>query len=464
MKNDTEIKNVSIPVAENHTISDEPDKKEKFFYGFGTAGFAIMNPLLGSYLLFYYTDVIGIGASFVGTLLLFARFLDGATDIGVGVLVDKTTSKHGKSRPWILWASLPMSILFVLIFTVPDLGETGMKVYATTIYVLFICFITAIMVPYKTLLGLMTQDPFHRAETNVFSGLFSIIGNVGVMILTVPIVNALGGGKSGWILVVIMLAIITYSTLMISYKKVHERVEEKKSSYRIPFKVAIKQLVKNKYWIIATSYILIVHVLTALITGSGLYFVIVYFGSNVYFSLFAGSALLSSVLAIFFLSPLFKRFGKRNVALFVTVFAAFGPLLKLIDPSDVLIVFIGSFIQGFSLIPVFTVMDAMTNDTVEYGEWKSGVRTAGLINSAVSFGHKAGLGIGGALIGWSLAASGYVGGQTEQTAAATKMILYLNVHIPFIIIVISAILLYLYKLDAIFPTILKELKERKQND
>src|SRR5699024_8493759 len=193
LKNDTEIKNVSIPVAENHTISDEPDKKEKFFYGFGTAGFAIMNPLIGSYLLFYYTDVIGIGASFVGTLLLFARFLDGATDIGVGCLVDITTSNHGKSRPWILWASLPMSILFVLIFTVPDLGETGMKVYATTIYVLFICFITAIMVPYKTLLGLMTQDPFHRAETNVFSGLFSIIGNVGVMILTVPIVNALGG-------------------------------------------------------------------------------------------------------------------------------------------------------------------------------------------------------------------------------------------------------------------------------
>lgn len=461
MKNNTEINSVNIPVVKDIALSNEPDKKEKFFYGFGTAGFAIMNPLLGSYLLFYYTDVIGIGASFVGTLLLFTRFLDGATDIGVGVLVDKTRSKHGKSRPWILWASLPMSILFVLIFTVPQLSETGMQVYATSIYALFICFITAIMIPYKTLLGLMTQDPFHRAETNVFSGLFSIIGNVGVMVFTIPIVNALGGGKSGWIVVVIVLAIVTYSTLMISYKKVHERVVEKENTYHVPFKKAIKQLVKNKYWIIVTLYILITHVLTALITGSGLYFVMVYFGSNVYFSLFAGSALLSSVLAIFFLAPLFKKFGKRNISLFLTVFSAFGPLIKLIDPSDVLTVFIGSFIQGFSLIPVFTVMDAMANDTVEYGEWKSGVRTAGLINSAVSFGHKAGLGIGGALIGWSLAASGYIGGQIQQTAEATKMILYLNVHIPFILILLSTALLYFYKLDAIFPTILKELKYKK---
>ncbi len=459
-----EINNVNMTKAKQAIISSDPSKKEKFYYGLGTAGFSIMNPLLGSFLLFYYTDVIGIGASFVGTLLLFTRLLDGITDISVGVLVDKTKSKQGKSRPWILWASLPMSILFVLIFTVPELSETGMQVYTTSIYALFICFITAIMIPYKTLLGLMTQDPFHRAETNVFSGLFSIIGNVGVMIFTIPIVNALGGGKIGWIVVAIMLAVVTYSTLMISYKKVHERVVEKENTHRVPFKTAIKLLIKNKYWFIVTLYILITHVLTALITGSGLYFVMVYFGSNVYFSLFAGSALLSSVLAIFFLAPLFKKFGKRNVALIVTVFSAFGPLIKLIDPSDVLIVFIGSFIQGFSLIPVFTLMDAMTNDTVEYGEWKSGVRTAGLINSAVSFGHKAGLGIGGALIGWSLAVSGYIGGQTQQTAEATKMILYLNVHIPFIIIVLSAILLYLYKLDAIFPTILKELKYKKQNE
>ncbi|WP_083633489.1 MFS transporter [Alkalihalophilus pseudofirmus] len=442
---------------------DKPGHKEMLNYGLGFFGIILVWTLVGSFLTFYYTDVAGISAGVVGTLMLVARLFDGITDIGMGTLVDRTKSRHGKARPWIIWMTVPLAVTTVMLFTVPNLGMTGKIIYAYITYILLILVYTAISIPYKTLLGLMTQDQQGRSTTNVYTGIFTMTSTLLVMMAAQPVASAIGG-QLGWTVVAIAAGLIIVTTSLIAFKATKERVGKDASVQvkdDVPLNMGLKALLTNKYWLVITGYCVVTYTVNALLTGAGIFYATYVLGSGSYFSLISLALFIPSIICFFFIANLIKRFGKRNIALVVTVIAIFGPIIKMIDPTNASLFLAGTVIQGFSLIPVLTLLYAMINDTNEFGEWKHGFRTEGLINSAASFGMKVGTGIGSALIGWMLAYGGYVGAAAEQTAMATTMIIALNIYLPLGLCFLQILLLWMYKLDRQYPIILAELKQRR---
>ncbi|WP_174727860.1 MFS transporter [Mesobacillus harenae] len=445
------------------TDSVKPGHKEMLNYGIGFFGIILVWTLVGTFLTFYYTDVAGISAGVVGTLMLVVRLFDGVTDIGMGTLVDRTKSKHGKARPWILWMGIPLGVTTILLFSVPDIGTTGKIVYAYVTYIMLILIYTAMSIPFKTLLGLMTQDPQGRSLTNIYTGIFTMLSTLLITIFAQPVAGAIGG-KMGWTVVAVFCGIVISVTSFLAFRATKERVgtsADGKEKRDLPFKTGLKSLFSNKYWLIITGYCVIAYTLNALLAGAGLYYATYILGNTSYFSLIGLLLFLPTIIGFFFMAKLVGRFGKRNIALFVSFLGIFGSIIKVIDPSSLPIFLIGTVTQGFGLIPVIMFLYAMINDTAEYGEWKFGFRTEGMINSAASFGMKVGAGLGGALIGWMLAFGGYVGAAEEQTAAATTMILALNIYIPFVLSVLQTILMWMYKLDKQYPQILAELKQGK---
>lgn len=440
-----------------------PGHKEMLSYGTGFFGVILVWTLVGTFLTFYYTDVAGISAGIVGTLMLVARLLDGVTDLGMGTLVDRTRSKHGKARPWILWMGVPLGVSVVLLFAVPDIGTTGKIIYASITYILLILLYTAVSIPYKTLLGLMSQEPNKRSMLNIYTGIFTMLSTLLITILAEPVASAIGGTQ-GWTMVAGFCGLVIMLTSYFAFRSTTERVEittVDQPRNDIPLKITLKALFTNKYWLIITGYCVTAYTLNALLAGAGLYYATYVFGDATIFSLIGFLLFLPTIIGFFVMAKLVKRFGKRNIALFVSVLGIFGPVVKMIDPYSLSVFSVGTVIQGFGLLPIIMFLYAMINDTVEYGEWKHGIRTAGLVNSAASFGMKMGAGLGGALIGWSLAFGGYAGGLEIQTDTAMTVILALNIHIPLFLAIVQAILMWMYKLDKQYPQILADLQQRK---
>lgn len=441
---------------------DAPNHKEMLGYGLGFFGIILVWTLKGTFLNFYYTDIAGISAGVVGTLMLVVRVFDGFADIGMGTLVDRTKTKHGKARPWVLWMGIPFGITTVLLFSVPDIGNTGKIVYAAITYTMLILVYTAISIPYKTLLGLMTQEPNKRSVINIYTGIFTMLSTLAITILAQPVASAIGG-RVGWTTVAAFCGITIAVTSIIAFRSTKERVgisTVDQANKVVPLKTGLKALVTNKYWVIITIYCVIAYTLNTLLSGAGLYYTTYILGKASYFSLVGLILFLPTMIGFFIMPKLVKKYGKRNLALWVTMISILGPIVKMIDPANLTIFLTGTVIQGFGLIPIIMFLYAMINDTTDYGEWKSGVRTQGLVNSAASFGMKVGAGLGGALIGWLLSFGGYIGGAEEQTSSVRTMILALNIYIPFVFAVLQTVLLWMYNLDKQYPQILADLKQR----
>ncbi|WP_413301105.1 glycoside-pentoside-hexuronide (GPH):cation symporter [Bacillus sp. 1P10SD] len=442
---------------------EAPSHKEMLGYGLGFFGIILVWTLKGTFLNFYYTDIAGISAGVVGTLMLAVRVFDGIADIAMGSLVDRTNTKYGKARPWILRMGIPFGVMTVLLFSVPDIGNTGKIVYAAVTYTLLILVYTAISIPYKTLLGLMTQDPNKRSVINIYTGIFTMLSTLVITIMAQPVASAIGG-RLGWTSVAAFCGITIAATSIVAFRSTKERVgvsafDNVKNN--VPLKTGLKALVTNKYWLIVTVYCVIAYTLNTILAGAGLYYTTYILGKASYFSLVGLLLFLPTMIGFFFMAKLVKKFGKRNIALFVSVIGMFGPIVKFIDPSNLSVFLTGTVIQGFGLLPIIMFLYAMINDTADYGEWKFGVRTEGLVNSAASFGMKVGAGLGGALIGWLLSYGGYVGGAEEQTSSVKTMILALNIYIPFVLAILQTVLMWMYKLDKQYPQILADLNQRK---
>lgn len=435
---------------------EQPKKKELWSYGLGSFGVYAVSTWIGAFLTFYYTDSVGIAAATVGTLMLVARLFDGFTDVGMGFVVDRTKSKHGKARPWLLWISIPFAITTVLLFSVPDFGYTGKLVYIYTTYFLFIIFFTMIAIPYKTLMGVMTQHQHSRSLSNIYTAIFTMLGNLVVMTLTQPLVASIG-----WTNLSILYGMLTIVTLFVTFRVVKERVGIEREKITVPFKQGMNALFRNKYWVIITVYSVTFNATIALTQGAVLYYSQYILGNINYYPLIGLALSGPMLIGLFFVGPFVRRYGKRNVVLAGCVLFVSGLVIRMIDPTSLVTFLIGSAVGGFGAMPSLALKVAMVNDTVEYGEWKFRIRTEGLINSAASFGLKVGSGIGMALIGWLLAFGGYVGGLEEQTTLANQMIIALNIYVPLALTVLQMILLFLFKIDKLYPTILADLQKRK---
>lgn len=413
-------------------------------------------------MVFFYTDVAGIAAGVIGTIMLFSRILDGISDVVMGVVLDKTRSRHGKARPWLLWLAIPFAIAAVLLFTVPgDSGDVTRIIYVVLTYNIALLIYTAVEIPHGTLGALMTYDQHQRSILNVAKMVGAYVVIIAISNVTIPFVGALGGGQSGWISVFIVYGIVAAAICFITFRSTVERTEptssERGDNSRPSTKDGLLSLLRNKYWAIVTAVLLLMYVFNGITAGMAVYFAKYVVGNPALVGALETALTLSTLIGILFVVPVAKRFGKRNTAITGCAVAVIGSLIILIDPDNVMLATIGQVVRGFGKAAVMGIIFAMLADTMEYGEWRTGTRIEGLIYSGASMGIKIGTGLGSALIGWSLALSGYVGTQAFQSSEAITTISVLFIWVPVVVSLLMIVLLYFYKLDAEYPKILKEL-------
>lgn len=439
---------------------------ERFSYGCGDFGCNIIYTAMSAFLMFYYSDYAGVNTLAVGTIMLVSRVFDGVSDIIMGIIVDRTKSRFGKARPWLLRMCIPFAISGVLLFSVPaGMSETAKLVYVFVTYNLTSTVIyTAINVPYSSLNALMTQDPYERSVLSIFRNVLATCGTLLINVATLPLVKAFGNNASAWTKAFVVLGILAIVAFLINFVGTKERVKPASAGedgvQTVPVKEGILALFKNKYWIMMTCVLALFFLYYAINGGTTVYYAKEILGDEDLVSTINGIYNAIQIIGMFLIAKLVKKYGKRNVFSLGLILATVGMLILELGGSSMPIIVITSLIRGIGNACGGATMWAMVSDTIDYGEWKTGYRTEGLVNSACSFGYKIGNGIGSALLGLILEIGGYVGTASVQTASAISAIRLCFAWIPIGVFAACFIILRFYHLDDEFEQIIEDLKER----
>ena len=442
--------------------------KEKIGYGLGDTASHFVWDMVGFWILIFYTDTFGISAAAAGTIMLIARIWDMVSDPAMGIIADRTNTRWGKFRPYILWMALPYSVLAVLTFTTPDLGQTGKVIYAGITYFLLMTVFTAINLPYSSLGAVMTSDSYERAGLNSYRFIFAFIGQFIVTgtALSLALYFGKGDNAKGYQYTLILFSVISFILFMITFKTTKERVQPPKEQKQ-NLKEDIKNLFKNRPWVILFFVGIISFVMFAMQNLSIAYYFKYNIGDEESVQLFNVIGTVALIAGIPFSKPLSKRFGKRNVYLASSLISGFFFILLYLPGADNIIsIYVLNILAKFTYAPAVPLLWTMLADTADYSEWKSGRRATGLVFSAATFAQKAGWGIGGALAGWLLALYQFTP-NIEQTASALTGIKMMISVFPGILYMSCAILLFFYVIDHKTCVIMQEELEARreiQND
>ncbi len=422
--------------------------KEKIGYSLGDTASHFVWDMVGFWILIFYTDTFGISAAAAGTIMLIARFWDMASDPIMGIIADRTKTKWGKFRPYILWMALPYSILAVLAFSTPDFGNTGKVVYAGVTYILLMTVFTAINLPYSSLGAVMTSDSYERAGLNSYRFIFAFVGQfiVSGTALSLALYFGKGDSAKGYQYTLILFSIISFILFMITFKTTRERVQPPKKQ-KESLKEDFFNLFKNKPWVILFFVGIISFIMFAMQNLSIAYYFKYYIGKEESVQLFNVIGTVALIVAIPFSKPLAKRFGKRTVFLASSLLSGFFfILLYLPGVNDIYMIYGFNILAKMAYAPAVPLLWTMLADTADYSEWKTGRRATGLTFSAATFAQKAGWGIGGALAGWMLAIFKFTPNVEQTETAITGIKLMISVF-PGILYMSCAILLFFYSID-----------------
>ncbi len=422
--------------------------KEKVGYGLGDTASHFVWDMVGFWILIFYTDTFGISAAAAGTIMLIARIWDMVSDPLMGIIADRTQTRWGKFRPYILWMAIPYSVLAVLTFSTPDLGPTGKVIYAGVTYFLLMTVFTAINLPYSSLGAVMTSDSYERAGLNSYRFIFAFVGQFIVTGTALTLALWFGNGDSaqGYQYTLILFAVISFFLFMITFKTTKERVQPPKNQQQ-NLKEDLRNLFKNKPWVILFFVGIISFVMFAMQNLSIAYYFKYYMGDAESVQLFNVIGTVALIVGIPFSKPLAKKFGKRNVFLASSLLSGmFFILLYLPTSHDIITIYTLNILAKFTYAPAVPLLWTMIADTADYSEWKNGRRSTGLVFSAATFAQKAGWGIGGALAGWMLALYEFVPNVEQSATALTGIKLMISVF-PGILYMSCAILLYFYTID-----------------
>lgn len=418
--------------------------KEKIGYGFGDAASSMFWKLFSMYLMFFYTDVFGISAVVVGTMFLVTRIWDAAFDPFVGILADRTETKWGKFRPYLLWVMIPFGIMGIITFSTPDFGMTGKIIYAYITYSLMMMVYSLINVPYASLMGVMSSDGKERTSLATFRFIFAFGGSLLVLALAKPlsdIFSNMGGGavnlQFGWQMATVVFAIIAIIFFWFTFSWTRERV--KPITEKTSLKHDLKDLWVNRPWFILLGAGIASIFFNSIRDGAAMYYFTYYipkqdafqmtlFGSKIdsissfYFVLGQAANIVGVVLAI----PVSNWLGKKNTFLSAMLLATvFSIFFYFIDRNNTTLIFVMQFLISICAGITFPLIWSMYADAADYSEWKTKRRATGLVFSASSMSQKFGWTIGGALVGWLLGFYGFQANvaQTETAQNGIRMML-----------------------------------------
>lgn len=446
--------------------------KEKLGYGLGELP-GTVNSILAAFLTMFYTDSIGMAAGAVGTMFFISKLFDGITDLIAGTIIDKTKTKWGKARPWLLWLAVPTGLAAALIFWIPQDGSaTGKLIYAFITYNLFTAIMyTMVGVAKSALMPLMTQDGLGRASLAKYSLVFGLGGAILGCSMTFPFVFAMGGDVTAWRIVFGIYGAVTVVGLLLSFALTKENVQSVESVVgengkieKMSFVEGIKNFCKNKYFIFALAMNIVVNFAVQINSGSQTYFYTYAMDDAMLTTSLNMVSLIPTLLGIMFLAgPCLKKFGKKKSIYIGAAGQIIGYALRgfAAVTMNIPLLAAGTVICGLATGPLSVPVNTLSADAVDYGEYLTNKRIEGIGSSVITFSQKISSGLAAGSVGWILALTGYVANQA-QNAATNFGITFMFAWLPVILLVIAILCFkFIYKYDEEEPEVLAELEKRK---
>mgnify|MGYP001115233868 CR=1 FL=1 len=427
--------------------------KEKVGYGMGDAGSCMIWSVLALYLTWFYTDVYGLAPGIVGTLFLVIRIFDAFSDPIMGAICDRTKSRWGKFRPWLLWMALPFGLGAVAMFTTPDISMTGKIIYAWVTYLIMSLIYTAINIPYCSVAGVITLNQKERMGCLSWRFFLNGLATLIISSTILPLTDWLGNGNraSGFQMTMIIMGAAATLMFLFCFSSIKERVVAVKENDSL--KRDLKDIVKNDQWLLMIT-ITFLNVFPAFIRGA----VTIYYATYVmhasvgFITFFMALGVACNMLGSVIAKPLTDRFDK--VKLFRIINVVLGILsfaLWFVNPASLtplLTLFI--IINILHLIQSGPILWAMMSDVDDYGDWKFGKRLTGISFAGNLFMLKMGLAVAGAIIAWVLSWTGYIANKAEQNPDTLEGIIIMFSLMPMISYFISAFIARYFKLNNAF--------------
>ena len=455
-----------------HQSSHEPlSFREKAGYGLGDMASNLYLGVVNVFLLYYYTDIWGIDPADAALMFLVTKVVDAISDPAMGLIADRTQTRWGRYRPYLLWAAIPLGLLGYLLFLGPDLSTSGKLIFAYVSYTLMMLAYTAINVPYSALLAVISPSEEERVKATQYRFIFASLGTLLVGATTKPLVSYLGEGDEvvGFRLTMLLFAIISVILFMITFLTTKERIQPEKQESNVKEDFAI--LLRNRSWIVL-AFAGILVIIGFVCRLSSLPFYTKYYmqltdetvlwwmdGSTLIITCGFVGQLMGALLS----PKLLEFFEKRTLMILANIIFAVSVLAtSFVNPDLITLTLLLYTVGIFTFGVMITLLFAMYTDCAEYGEWKSGKNNAGLTVSASMFSLKAGSAIGSAIPAALLSVYAFNADLTEQASSVTEGIQIMFNVIPASFFVISAGLMFIYKIDrALLEQIEVDLSARR---
>ena len=464
--------------------SENVTAKEKWLgYLLGPAGALLLNAVLATYLNVYYTDVLKLtgvwGGAFLVIFPIISKIVDAITNVAMGYIIDRTRTKEGKARPWLLLSAPLLAVTGILLFTVPSGSETVQIIWVMVSYNLFYSFAYTIFnMSHNLMVPLSTRDTTQRGSLSVFNQIATIMmsGILVALVFPMVIMPAIGADKSKWIVLMSVLSILALPLTLLEYFFTKERVtleNQGTEEAAIPFRAQLKAIFTDRYMLIIYAYFLIYTFGTSIKNLSLVYFcnyVLGTYNDGITQTLISVIGGIPMGIGIFAVWPLAKEFGKRNVTLVGFILYAIGSAVCWLFPTNMVIMLVGQFIKNIGGLPCSYVFMALFADVLDHVEWRSGIRCDGIAMSVYNIIAVAMVGICTGIFNGMLSQSEYVapsvvGGVTvaaEQSAAVKSAITFGFVGLEVITGIILAVLLVFLNVEKNSDKEQAEIKARRE--
>jgi GPH family glycoside/pentoside/hexuronide:cation symporter len=437
---------------------------EKVGYGVGDMAANFIFQTMVMFQLAFYTDTFGITAAAAGTLLVVVRFWDAIFDPIMGTIADRTNTRWGKFRPWVLWTAVPFGIMGFLTFVTPGFSPGGKLVYAYLTYIVLMTVYSANNLPYSALSGVITGDRGERTSLSSYRFVCAMIAQLLIQGLALPLVHYFGGADSakGYQYTIGMFSAVAVVLFVVTFSTTKERIQpapDQKASVKQHF----ADLTRNGPWLAMFVLTFILFITLSMRGSVVLYYFKYYVQQESLFSWFNVLGTSATIIGIFFSKRLAMRYGKRTVFMWgLAGTALFTAVFFVLPPTAVVAMFAAEILRQFVYGFTIPLLWAMMADVADYSEWKNNRRATAIVFAAIVFALKAGLGFGGAITGFVLTLFGYVP-NVAQTPHALDGIRYTMSIFPAVTFAICAGCMLFYAIDKTAEIrITSELEERRK--
>lgn len=453
-------------------MAEKAKKQEKlpvwFTPAWSTRAAAVgVNTVLVSYITYYCTDMLGMSAALIGMLLLVSKLFDGVSDLIIGFIIDKTNTRWGKARPYEI-CIIFVWLLTILLFSVPDMGETAQAVYVFIMYTLVnAIFLTCLNGSEVVYLSRAVREETNRTKVLSGSGAIVIIFTMGLSILMPQLMAGIGTTKAGWKLMVTAIAIPMaligiLRFIFIKEVVVSETSEKNKLNskvQKISLKQSIRAIVRNKYIFFIAGALLIVNIVNNMGTATTYYFKYILGDIGLQSSVALTAILVPIVMIVY---PLFgQKFGNTKMLRVGAFLGVIGLLIRSVGGTNMITILLGTSLYQIGFIPVGMLIGVYVIECMDYGEWKTGIRIEGSLSSITSFATKLGSALASFLTGLITGMAGYDGSLAVQPDSALSAIVATYNYLPLVLYVIVFILAMLYNMDKKKPQIQADLAARR---